>query len=202
MLRTVLIVAAWLVAAVARVRRVRVRHPPGRDLAHATRRGCFPTRCGSSADSAADRAIPRRTRWLVGLLLVYLVSPLDLVPDFVPAIGFADDAIITAFVLRHVIRKAGPDKLQEHWPGSAGRAHNPDATATTPGNRRPALGEYLTASAALPRARSPDRSRSVRVHDVARNLVGNGDEVVCEMEHLPKHLDRLLSGCRRPPPTC
>jgi uncharacterized membrane protein YkvA (DUF1232 family) len=67
---------------------------------------------------AADRTIPRRTRWLVGLLVIYLASPLDLVPDFVPAIGFADDAIITAFVLRHVIRRVGPDKLQEHWPGS------------------------------------------------------------------------------------
>jgi uncharacterized membrane protein YkvA (DUF1232 family) len=64
-----------------------------------------------------DRTIPRRTRWLVWSLLVYLVSPVDLVPDFVPVIGYADDAIITVFVLRHVVRRAGPDKLREHWPG-------------------------------------------------------------------------------------
>ena len=42
------------------------------------------------------------------------------------------------------------------------------------------------------RERSSDLSRSVGVHDVARYLVGNGYEVVREMEHLPKHLDRLL----------
>jgi uncharacterized membrane protein YkvA (DUF1232 family) len=41
-----------------------------------------------------------------------------LVPDFIPVIGFADDAIITSFVLRHVIARSGPAKLAEHWPGS------------------------------------------------------------------------------------
>jgi uncharacterized membrane protein YkvA (DUF1232 family) len=65
-----------------------------------------------------DRSIPRRTRALVWALLAYLAFPIDLVPDFLPVIGYADDAIITAFVLRHVIRRAGPEKLDEHWPGS------------------------------------------------------------------------------------
>ena len=68
----------------------------------------------------ADHAIARRTRWLVWGLLGYLAFPIDLVPDFLPVIGYADDAIITSLVLRHVIRKAGPDKLKEHWPGSPG----------------------------------------------------------------------------------
>jgi uncharacterized membrane protein YkvA (DUF1232 family) len=67
----------------------------------------------------ADRTIPRRTRWLVWALLGYLVFPIDLVPDFLPVIGYADDAIITSLVLRHVISKAGPAKLHEHWTGSA-----------------------------------------------------------------------------------
>jgi len=52
------------------------------------------------------------------LLLAYLVSPLDLVPDFIPVIGYADDAIIVGLVLRSVIRKAGPEALHRHWPGS------------------------------------------------------------------------------------
>jgi uncharacterized membrane protein YkvA (DUF1232 family) len=43
---------------------------------------------------------------------------LDLVPDFLPVIGFADDAIIVAWVLRSVVRAAGADKVAEHWPGS------------------------------------------------------------------------------------
>ncbi len=66
----------------------------------------------------ADRSIPRRTRWLVWALLAYLVSPIDLIPDFVPVVGYADDAIITSLVLRHVIRKSGMEKVAEHWPGS------------------------------------------------------------------------------------
>jgi len=67
----------------------------------------------------ADREIPRRTRWLVWLLLGYLALPIDLVPDFLPVIGYADDAIITSLVLRHVIHKAGDGKLAEHWPGTS-----------------------------------------------------------------------------------
>ena len=50
--------------------------------------------------------------------MIYLAVPIDLVPDFVPVVGYADDAIITSFVLRHVIAQAGPSKLREHWPGS------------------------------------------------------------------------------------
>jgi uncharacterized membrane protein YkvA (DUF1232 family) len=68
---------------------------------------------------AGDRSIPRRTRCLVWILLAYLASPIDLIPDFLPVIGYADDAIITSFVLRRVLRSAGPGKLQEHWPGTA-----------------------------------------------------------------------------------
>src|SRR5262245_34367319 len=65
---------------------------------------------------STDRAIPRSTRWWTWALLIYLAVPIDLVPDFVPVIGYADDAIVTSFVLRHVIAKAGPEKLREHWP--------------------------------------------------------------------------------------
>ena len=65
------------------------------------------------------KGIPLRTRLLVWLLIAYLASPIDLVPDFVPVIGYADDVIIASIVLRHLARRAGPEKLQEHWPGSA-----------------------------------------------------------------------------------
>jgi uncharacterized membrane protein YkvA (DUF1232 family) len=65
-----------------------------------------------------DKTIPRRTRWLVWALIAYLALPIDLIPDFIPVVGYADDVIVTAFVLRHVIRRAGPEKLAEHWPGT------------------------------------------------------------------------------------
>jgi uncharacterized membrane protein YkvA (DUF1232 family) len=67
---------------------------------------------------ATDKVIPRRTRWMLWLLLGYLASPIDLVPDFIPVIGYADDAIITSLVIRHLVRKAGSAKVREHWPGS------------------------------------------------------------------------------------
>jgi uncharacterized membrane protein YkvA (DUF1232 family) len=67
---------------------------------------------------ATDRTIPLRTRLPVWLLLAYLASPIDLVPDFVPVIGYADDAIAVSLVLRRLIRRAGVEKLAEHWPGS------------------------------------------------------------------------------------
>ena len=73
---------------------------------------------------ARDQAIPRSARIPVWLLLAYLAMPLDLVPDFIPVIGYADDAILVAFVLRRLLRRAGPTKVFEHWPG------DPDGLAT------------------------------------------------------------------------
>ncbi|MET1087754.1 MAG: DUF1232 domain-containing protein [Arthrobacter sp.] len=66
----------------------------------------------------ADQTLPRGIRIRLVLLLVYLASPIDLVPDFLPVIGYADDAIIVALVLRSVIRKAGHAPLERHWPGT------------------------------------------------------------------------------------
>ena len=65
-----------------------------------------------------DPAVPRRTRmWLVALL-VYLLIPIDLVPDFLPVIGYADDAVIVAIALRYATKHAGADVLERHWPGT------------------------------------------------------------------------------------
>ena len=68
---------------------------------------------------ARDRTLPRGVRIRLWLLLGYLASPIDIVPDFVPIIGYADDALIVALTLRSVVRAAGPEPLQRHWPGSA-----------------------------------------------------------------------------------
>lgn len=67
---------------------------------------------------ARDRTVPRGVRIRLGLLLAYLALPIDLIPDFVPLIGYADDAIITAVVLRSVVRRAGVETVRRHWPGS------------------------------------------------------------------------------------
>ena len=66
----------------------------------------------------ADRTLPRGVRVRLILLLAYLASPVDLIPDFVPVLGYADDVLIVAAVLRSVARRAGLEALRAHWPGS------------------------------------------------------------------------------------
>ena len=67
---------------------------------------------------AAHNTLPSGVRVRLALLLVYLAIPLDLIPDFVPVLGYADDAIIVTTVLRSVVRRAGLHTVRAHWPGS------------------------------------------------------------------------------------
>jgi uncharacterized membrane protein YkvA (DUF1232 family) len=66
----------------------------------------------------ADREVPRGVRVRLVLLLAYLVSPVDLVPDVVPVLGYADDVLVVALVLRSVVRRAGADAIRRHWTGT------------------------------------------------------------------------------------
>lgn len=67
---------------------------------------------------AADRTLSGGVRLRLWFLLAYLLSPIDLVPDFLPVIGYLDDVVIVGVALRSVIRRAGPDALRQHWRGS------------------------------------------------------------------------------------
>jgi uncharacterized membrane protein YkvA (DUF1232 family) len=67
---------------------------------------------------AADPALPRGVRWRLTAVVVYLVLPIDLVPDFIPVVGYADDAVVVALGLRWVIRAAGVEALDRHWTGT------------------------------------------------------------------------------------
>lgn len=67
---------------------------------------------------AADPTLPRGVRVRLGLLFGYLALPLDLIPDMIPVLGYADDAILVAAVLRSVVRTVGLEPLQRHWPGT------------------------------------------------------------------------------------
>jgi uncharacterized membrane protein YkvA (DUF1232 family) len=66
-----------------------------------------------------DPEVPRRSKLLLGGLIAYLASPIDLVPDIIPVAGQLDDALAVALVLRIVLRRAGHDRLATHWPGPA-----------------------------------------------------------------------------------
>jgi uncharacterized membrane protein YkvA (DUF1232 family) len=65
-----------------------------------------------------DPRVPRRAKVPVVLLLPYLVSPIDLIPDFIPVLGQLDDVVLAALVLRRVVRVAGREIVEELWPGS------------------------------------------------------------------------------------
>ena len=93
------------------------RRKPDTDVLRTSLR-VLPDLVGLLRRLAADPALPRGVRIRLALLVGYLVFPLDLVPDFIPVIGYADDAIIVAVALRSVVRRAGPDALQRHWRGT------------------------------------------------------------------------------------
>ncbi|HTF12286.1 MAG TPA: DUF1232 domain-containing protein [Asanoa sp.] len=67
---------------------------------------------------AKDQTLPRGVRIRLALLLAYLALPIDLIPDFIPVLGYADDAILVVIVLRGTIRRAGLAAVQRHWPGT------------------------------------------------------------------------------------
>lgn len=67
---------------------------------------------------AVDPEVPTGVRVRLWCALGYLALPVDLIPDFVPVLGVADDAIVVALVLRSVVRRAGSAAVASHWPGT------------------------------------------------------------------------------------
>ena len=65
-----------------------------------------------------DREVPARCKVALAALVVYLASPIDLVPDFLPVVGVLDDAILVALTLRWIMRTAGPHRVTRHWRGT------------------------------------------------------------------------------------
>jgi uncharacterized membrane protein YkvA (DUF1232 family) len=65
-----------------------------------------------------DERVPVRAKLPIVLLVPYLASPVDVIPDFIPVLGQLDDAVLVALVLRRVVRVAGRDLVEELWPGS------------------------------------------------------------------------------------
>ena len=64
-----------------------------------------------------DERVPRSSKALLVLGGLWLASPIDLIPEFLPGIGAIDDAVVAGLVLRHVVKRAGPDVVRDHWRG-------------------------------------------------------------------------------------
>jgi uncharacterized membrane protein YkvA (DUF1232 family) len=64
-----------------------------------------------------DPRVPRSAKLWLGLAVVWIASPIDLIPEFIPIAGPLDDVIVAALVLRHVLRRTDRSVLFEHWRG-------------------------------------------------------------------------------------
>lgn len=107
------LVVSWLALIVALL----IVRPKGNLLREALR--LLPDLIRLLRNLTTDPSLPRGVRIRLGLLMLYLALPIDLIPDFIPVLGYADDAIIVAAVLRSVVRTVGLQPIQDRWPGTA-----------------------------------------------------------------------------------
>jgi uncharacterized membrane protein YkvA (DUF1232 family) len=108
--------AALLLSWLALIVALAIRRPKGSLLKEALR--LLPDLLRLLKRLTTDRTLPVGVRVRVALLFVYLALPIDIIPDFVPVLGYADDAIIVILVLRSVCRRVSVEALRAAWPGS------------------------------------------------------------------------------------
>lgn len=116
------IVVSWLVLIV-----LARRLPPGvaRDLAQ------FLPDCVTTARRLRrDPRVPRRAKIAVAVAALWVLSPIDLIPEFLPVIGPLDDIVVVALLLRYTARSVPRAVLFEAWPG------NPDLLQRLIGTQR------------------------------------------------------------------
>ena len=65
----------------------------------------------------SDPRVPRRAKLAVGFAGLWVLSPIDLIPEFLPVIGPLDDVVVVALALRYAARQVPPEVLFEAWPG-------------------------------------------------------------------------------------
>jgi len=65
-----------------------------------------------------DPRVSVRRKTFAAAALIYVVSPIDIVPDFIVGFGQLDDVVVVAIALNHLIAGAGREIVSEHWDGS------------------------------------------------------------------------------------
>ena len=106
----IVIVALYLVLVLALI--ISGRHVAAKELAL-----LVPNLVLLFKDLLRDPAVPRGPKIALGIGVVWLISPIDLLPEFLPVLGPLDDAVVAALVLRYLVRRAGPDVVRRHWRG-------------------------------------------------------------------------------------
>ena len=110
------VAAALLICWLALVITLAIRRPKGGLLRESLR--LLPDLLRLLRRLTTNRDLPTGIRVRVGLLLAYLAFPIDLVPDFIPILGYLDDAILVVLVLRSVCRRVSMEELRDAWPGT------------------------------------------------------------------------------------
>ena len=65
-----------------------------------------------------DRTVPLDVRLVLVVLLVWIISPIDLIPEFIPVLGPLDDVVVAVVAMRYVRRRLGVDALRARWVGT------------------------------------------------------------------------------------
>ena len=71
-------------------------------------------------DLLRDPEVPRGPKIALAIGVVWLISPIDLLPEFLPVLGPLDDAVVAALVLRYLVKRAGAEVVRSHWRGDPG----------------------------------------------------------------------------------
>jgi uncharacterized membrane protein YkvA (DUF1232 family) len=89
------------------------RLPPGaaRDLATV-----LPACVTTARRLRRDPRVPRRAKVVVAFAGLWVLSPIDLIPEFLPVIGPLDDVVVVALALRYAARRVPREALFEAWP--------------------------------------------------------------------------------------
>jgi uncharacterized membrane protein YkvA (DUF1232 family) len=64
-----------------------------------------------------DPRVPRSAKLAVLVAMVWVISPIDLIPEFLPVVGPLDDVVVVALALRYAARRVPRAVLLEAWPG-------------------------------------------------------------------------------------
>jgi uncharacterized membrane protein YkvA (DUF1232 family) len=65
-----------------------------------------------------DRTVPLGARVALVVLLLWLINPIDLIPEFIPVLGPLDDVVVAVLVLRYVRRRVGLEEVRRRWSGT------------------------------------------------------------------------------------
>jgi uncharacterized membrane protein YkvA (DUF1232 family) len=128
---SIVVALSWLIMVV-----LAKRLPPGlaKDLATV-----LPACVTTARRLRKDPRVPRPVKIAVAIAGLWVLSPIDLIPEFLPVIGPLDDIVVVALALRYAARRVPPEALVEAWPAErrilARLAPSTASITTTTGTR-------------------------------------------------------------------